>query len=208
VTWSSVAGLLRRSARFPPNLWVGATESRRDVPVDLRKCGLSSWTGSASRCHWCNAQLTGRQRSWCSPKCYRVFTANHRYSSARSLCRRSARSKCGCPPESFIVRSHSRAGTLVTRRAPAHATCVVCGKCEVELGSQLECNHIVPRLGVRASYSCMHHQDNLEMVCHSDHAVKTAEQRKLWPTRASLRGPQPAVNREPTTVRVTRRRAS
>ena len=53
--------------------------------------------------------------------------------------------------------------------------CVVpgCGSME-----RLEVNHIEPLAGRPRSESCMHHQDNLETLCHEHHLLATAAQRE------------------------------
>jgi predicted HNH restriction endonuclease len=42
----------------------------------------------------------------------------------------------------------------------------------------LEVNHIVPVVGDRSSYSCNHHQDNLQVVCVDCHRLITNQQHK------------------------------
>jgi hypothetical protein len=79
-------------------------------------------------------------------------------------------------------RSWSSPDGRVRRRLPKHPVCRACGKCDRAVGP-LECNHIKPRLGDKTSVSCLHHQANLEMLCHSCHAAVTAEQRSLWPKK-------------------------
>ena len=48
---------------------------------------------------------------------------------------------------------------------------------------RLEVNHIVPRRGKPMTRSCIHHQSNLEVLCHDHHVEVTGHQR-----REALRG--------------------
>lgn len=57
-------------------------------------CSLSTWAGEDGRCHWCDTELTGRQRSWCSPNCRRAFERNHVWSIAKTACKRRAKQAC------------------------------------------------------------------------------------------------------------------
>lgn len=51
--------------------------------------------------------------------------------------------------------------------------CVHCGTDE-----ELEVNHIVPLAGRPRTESCIHHQTNLEVLCHTCHVQVTHAQRK------------------------------
>lgn len=156
--------------------------------LDLSLCPLSAWTGKPKHCHWCDKVLTGRQQSWCSKSCYLTFNQNHRYTSARQRARVSARGYCPCPTD--------------TRSRLRHPICRGCGRCEAVAG-KLECNHKVPRNGDRSAYSCLHHQHNLEMLCHECHGEETAAQ---WAdgriTRSSGKPKDPVVKQ---TVRKPRK---
>lgn len=129
--------------------------------VLARVCTLSKWTGEPERCRRCNRQLTGRSRKYCTKRCVRLWAQNHWYRKARVACRQRFRVKCGCPN----VRSH--------------IACAKCGTCEGQLKEMalwLECNHIKPKNGDDAVYSCVHHQENLEMLCLPCHKGVTKQQ--------------------------------
>ena len=57
-------------------------------------------------------------------------------------------------------------------RKKAKYRCQTCGSNE-----RLEVNHIQPALGRHGEISCIHHQDNLIVLCHECHVKVTAEQR-------------------------------
>lgn len=161
--------------------------STSDQPVDMTKCCLSSWDGDDANCRHCNALLLGRRRAWCSNSCFAWFLKNHKYSRARAAARLRARAACDCPDSEFRYRTSSGSW----RRRPKHSVCRVCGKCEPRLVAdgkgRLECNHIQPVLGQRRGWSCLNHEDNLEMLCHEDHLEVTRGQRTLWPQTPKAR---------------------
>lgn len=98
--------------------------------------------------HGCGKPLTARQRRWCSTECREWHYRNHVWNVARHA-------------------------ALVTRGEgnPNRATCVQCGS-----RTQLEVDHIIPRNGTPLSeWSCLHHQENLRVLCHSCHVT-----RRLW----------------------------
>jgi hypothetical protein len=71
--------------------------------------------------------------------------------------------------------------------AKPHGLCAACGRCEEQLkraGDKLTCNHIDPRMGLPMGLShCIHHMDNLEMLCWRDHELlnKLGNQRDKLP---------------------------
>lgn len=136
--------------------------------ADMSKCELSRWSGDERACRWCNKQLQGRQRAWCSKAHMRAFRLNHYYTKARAECVRRYSKPCGC----VGVRKH--------------VVCARCGRCSGKIavyGYKMECNHISPRNGDKSSISCLHHQDNLEMLCWECHQVCSAEQRHVRKTQ-------------------------
>lgn len=139
------------------------------VLVDPQQCVLSLWQGDESRCRWCNEPLGPRRRVWHDGSCMKIFREHHRYTQARRWCLRTSKGTCSC------VRP---------KGSHRHAVCAHCGTCEavlVEQGLRLECNHKVPRLGDKSSFSCLHHHDNLEMLCNPCHLAETNLQRILYP---------------------------
>jgi hypothetical protein len=65
-----------------------------ELLYDLRECSLSTWTGEAGRCNWCNAALTGRQLRWCSADCRNAAYNNHWFNSGRRAVVRRDESRC------------------------------------------------------------------------------------------------------------------
>jgi hypothetical protein len=110
-------------------------------------------------CGACGKPLVGRNRWFCptpygkaySPgeSCRANYAVNHFWSEARAEALRRTGGKCSG-----------------------------CGEVPPEdalLG--LEVNHIVPRNGGGYGPGCHHHQENLQVLCHSGHLEVTAEQR-------------------------------
>lgn len=130
--------------------------------VLAQSCSLSKWKGKIDKCRRCDRQLTGRSKKYCTKRCARIWAQNHFYRKARVESRRRARSTCSCPN----VRSHIK--------------CSICGICEgkaLKLGHKMECDHITPRNGDQSSYLCLHHQDNLRMLCWLCHQGVSRQQR-------------------------------
>lgn len=145
------------------------------VLVDPIACSLSAWAGDLDRCRWCNETLGPRRRVWHDGSCMKMFREQHRYTQARRWCLRKAKGKCLC---------------LRPKGSHRHAVCAHCGTCEtvlLEQGLKLECNHIKPRLGDKSSFSCLHHHDNLEMLCSPCHLAETNLQRLLYPEMSRKR---------------------
>lgn len=94
------------------------------------------------RCDWCGDGLSGNRSRWCSTRCNRNFTRQHRYSWARKEAKRRDKYRC-----------------------------VKCGSRE-----RLEVNHKTPCLGAHREFSCKHHVDKLETLCHDCHAPITKQQ--------------------------------
>lgn len=53
--------------------------------------------------------------------------------------------------------------------------CVQCGESNKK---KLEVDHIEPRNGAGYNLSCGHHLENLQVLCHSCHLIKTNRQRQ------------------------------
>jgi len=137
--------------------------------VDPKLCPLSKWEGDESRCRWCNLVLGPRRRVWHDGSCMKLFREQHRYTQARRWCLRAAKGTCLCARPKGSHR---------------HPVCAHCGLCEqvlIEQGLRLECNHIIPRLGDKSSFSCLHHHDNLQMLCTPCHLIETNLQRLMYP---------------------------
>lgn len=69
-----------------------------DVKAIARDCPLSSWEGDEGRCRWCNVELTGRRKAWCSDAHAELFNINHVWNFTRwAALRRDGRRcvRCG-----------------------------------------------------------------------------------------------------------------
>jgi len=139
------------------------------VLVDPEQCTLSLWDGDPERCRWCNVILGPKRRVWHDGSCMNIFREQHRYTQARRLCVRKSKGWCPCDRPKGSHR---------------HPVCAHCGLCEPVLllsGLRLECNHIIPRLGNKSSFSCLHHSDNLQMLCTPCHQAETNLQAIMYP---------------------------
>ena len=133
------------------------------MAVNPLNCVLSSWTGADDECRWCSSLLLPEQKRWCSGKCLESWRLQHRYYLARQFVMKLARGVCNC------VRAHGE---------QRHAICERCGLCEAVValrGEIMTCDHIVPRFGDKARFSCKHHLENLQILCSYCHDVKSQE---------------------------------
>ena len=109
-------------------------------------------TGNGT-CAACGKPLQGKLTWFCrSPAwCRDLYLSNHDWGYARAIALRRA-SPRGRKDDAVCIR-------------PA---------CDDE---RLEVNHIKARNGMGYQLGCHHHQDNLEVLCHSHHLAVTALQR-------------------------------
>lgn len=120
---------------------------RRRAPLLQTRCALLPFDDQAGVCARCGAELTGQQRRWCSGACMRHYQDNHVWGFARPACLARSRNRC---------RRCGKQGTPV---------------------DPTEVNHKIPRNGRGMGAGCMHHQDNLEALCHKHHVEVTNHQR-------------------------------
>ena len=136
------------------------------MTVNPIHCSLSVWTGLEGYCRWCNNQFDEGftyKRKWCSGKCLESWRLHHRYFLARQFVMKLARGKCLC------VRAESE---------ERHIICAQCGLCEAVVrlrGGMMTCDHVIPRLGNKAKFGCIHHVNNLQVLCSYCHDRKSEE---------------------------------
>lgn len=106
---------------------------------------------------------------------------NHRYAVARGIALKRA--------EVFeIPRCRETHGRYKTTRLHQHSLGFACAGCGGIFPARqsrarrsntvsVQVNHIVPALGHHAALSCLHHQENLEVLCTPCHRAVTASQR-------------------------------
>ena len=115
-------------------------------------------------CGNCGKKLKGRQREWCSKKCYREFVSEHRWTQAKTKAKK---------PVTYYLCAH--AGNWIWDGALGfqgeHSD-----DCHV-FTTKPEVNHKDPCLGRHKQWGCHHHSDNLEVLCHPCHVKETARQR-------------------------------
>jgi hypothetical protein len=121
-----------------------------------------------SGCRQCG-KVVGPRSAYCSNDCTLAFERQHFWPQARgwamSLWFESGATcaRCGREPERD-ERYYGRSGGY--RRFWWKLT-----------GFDPEVNHKHPLNGQRGTFSCAHHQSNLEVVCHACHVQITVEQR-------------------------------
>jgi len=99
----------------------------------------------------CNKPLPPRRRKWCSDKCVKYYRRIVDNNHDWNSARKAAKKRDGYK-------------------------CVKCGKGKE---AKLEVNHKTPLVGSGYGFSCNHHLDGLETLCHSCHVEVTNEQRRL-----------------------------
>lgn len=122
-------------------------------------------------CTWCGASLTGRRRRWCSDECaVDGYLGNHRFAQARWTAIRRAMVYRIIPdpidPDAGMI--------LDPRRKYGRIICAHCGEEFGDGGVQVD--HIEAANGAHAKLSCIHHQDNLRVLCEPCHKRRTAQQ--------------------------------
>ncbi len=134
------------------------------MSVNPLNCSLSSWDGNENNCRYCNSELEVNKRRWCSGECLNTWRLHHRYFLSRQRAIKLARRKCSC---------------LRASNEPRHIHCADCGLCEsiiILKGNIITCDHIIPRNGNKSKFSCLHHVDNLQILCSSCHQKKTTKE--------------------------------
>lgn len=134
------------------------------MSVSPLRCVLSLWEGDQNRCRVCNQPNSGDNPKYCEDNCKSYWLGNHRYKQARLNAIRLSKLACLC-------------------RGFPHPVCAMCNRCEpdfLEMGRLLTVDHIKPRNGRTAQFSCMHHVSNLQVLCggtvDSCHEKKTREE--------------------------------
>ncbi|MGB4864217.1 MAG: hypothetical protein WBO97_17305, partial [Tepidiformaceae bacterium] len=126
--------------------------------------------------------LPPRRRKWCSNACLEWWHGNHRFIVARRLALRRA--------EVFeFPRCRDPHGRYKTNRLHRHSLGFACAHCggiyparqsaarRANLPS-VQVNHIIPAMGLHGALDCVHHQENLEVLCEHCHRRVTAAQAK------------------------------
>ena len=143
-------------------------------------CPQLNQTGEG--CLRCGLPLPPRRRKWCSKQCLDWWHGNHRFMIARQLAIRRA--------EVFeIPRCRDTHGRYKTNRLHQHSLGFACGHCGGIFPARrsralranvpsVQVNHIQPALGLHGALDCVHHQENLEVLCEPCHRSVTAAQAK------------------------------
>ena len=120
-------------------------------------------------CGRCGAALSGRRTKWCSDECSDWFWRNHRFTNARF--------------EALATASVYRLATADAtwcRYCPSgphgHLAGHVCALCEALKGAEVD--QVERARGRHGELSCIHHQENLRVLCRDCHKAVTAQQRR------------------------------
>lgn len=145
-------------------------------------------------CRSCERPLAPR-RAYCSDKCRLVFEQDHFWGLARARALKRARIEgliLEPAPQPLTVddilrgRGQKRQAELLLGRERLASLgdvsprirryrgyrCALCG----QLTEEPEVNHIKPVLGGHRSVTCLNHEENLEVLCHTCHLGATAQQ--------------------------------
>lgn len=131
-------------------------------------------------CFRCGKALPPRRRIWCSTACMDWWHSNHRYTVARRLA--LARSEVFAIPRCREIHGRSTKSRL--HRHSLGYACAHCGglfparqsRARKEQGPAVQVNHIIQALGLHGSLDCVHHQENLEVLCEPCHRLVTNAQ--------------------------------
>lgn len=123
-------------------------------------------------CGRCGQPLPRKRRKWCSDACADWWHSNHRYMIARV----AALSRAAI---FAIPRCRDDHGYYKRPRLHSHPlgyACVGCGG--VFKKSRVQVNHVSPALGRHRELHCIHHLDNLEVLCRGCHLLVSRLQRR------------------------------
>ena len=110
-------------------------------------------------CRRCGSELTGRRTTWCSDECGSWWFNNHWFNYAK--------------------------GGVADRRKVEGSWRWTCELCETVVVSY-EIDHIERARGRHNVASCVHHQENLRLLCKPCHRAVTAAQRREDAERARV----------------------
>lgn len=125
---------------------------------------------------WMDGEPLGKGRKrWCSERCAATYWRNHGWAEASGF----ARFRSQIPLVSGIATydNFERAagyyiGEVAVLSRSLHWRRERCGR----RSSDIEINHVVPRVGAGYGEGCHHHQTNLEPLCHECHVAETTAQ--------------------------------
>jgi 5-methylcytosine-specific restriction endonuclease McrA len=150
------------------------------VGIDAYAQMCTAMSQGGEGCLRCGAPLPRRRRKWCSNECMNWWHENHRFMVAREFALRRA--------EVFAIpRCREDHGRYKTARLHKHSLGFACSQCGAILPARqrkarraglpyVQVNHIVPALGLHGALDCVHHQENLEVLCTPCHRAVTRAQ--------------------------------
>lgn len=121
--------------------------------------------GFQTGCRQCGVELP-RHLAYCSETCMKEFDANHFWRAARPAAIKAS--------QPFGPALECTWGHYGYRAWRGSTFCAKCGREHAD-----EVHHKMPMNGQRDTFSCLHHQENLEVLCHACHVAATREQRRL-----------------------------
>ena len=143
-----------------------------------QRCDAIAWAARHGGCDGCGTPLVGRQQRWCANGCDQLYWQNHRWNQARACA--LSRARVYGWRRRWVGPLNSDGGVRLAWTHLGHR-CAHCGTTT----TAPEVNHISPALGRHGQESCIHHQDNLEVLCHDCHLDVTRAQRAARTALAS-----------------------
>lgn len=141
------------------------------------RCEAMAGWGKKGVCDGCAAPLTGKARRWCKGDCDYLYWSNHRWNIAREKAlSRSTIFESRSLENVRIVYAKRRGRTKLTLKSRTYIKGYRCMRCGCTTHAP-EVNHIIPAMGAHSLESCVHHQENLEVLCRECHLATTAQQR-------------------------------
>lgn len=133
---------------------VSAILSISEYTIIYTDCVGMSGGKRKKTCMRCSSALPPRRIKWCSNKCSNWWFDNHWYFKAR---------------RKVVLKAR-----VLDKRKVLGYTCAICNT----LVQIIEVDHIIRAMGTHNILSCLHHQDNLRVLCIPCHRIITKEQRK------------------------------
>ena len=181
------------------------------VPKDdthLIDCPMTPWTGDTTTCRWCDSPLSPDQPFWCSQTCGRQWRINHRWRSGREVVikRDEGRcTRCGYHSDDAFQEAkdffHLMSLTIPARIPPfsLHARirkvattwfmedpwrlCLPIVRKGIR---RMEVHHIDPALGRYREDHCIHHLDDLTLLCSRCHGQEDRLRRATVRSKTTL----------------------
>lgn len=168
----------------PAERWINGRLYIDPIGV-IRDCPLSAWKGEDGRCRWCDEELTGRKTAWCSQACSDQADEQHSWTRVRIAAIRRDHATClRCGNRGWSATDQrwlTHIATMPKSHLDRYARAGLDREREYYLrlrrtAIKLEVNHVRPMRvsgSNRPWFSCSHHLEGLETLCHYCHVIET-----------------------------------